>query len=160
MSSVPVAFDAKVIVTSVANLLVGATAARGVGPLDPLDPPELHREELRHAAAFLSERGLHAEYNVALGDPADEIVDLAESHKADLIVVGTREALRELAASASIEAALAKIAPRLTAPTDKADKPLVRHQLHEGTVAPLEAAVARLGMQMPDPPQLFGAARR
>jgi nucleotide-binding universal stress UspA family protein len=81
-----------VIVTSVAHALVGAAAARGVGPVDPVDPPELHREELRHAAAFLSERGLHAEYDVALGDPAEKILELAESRDADLIVVGTREA--------------------------------------------------------------------
>jgi nucleotide-binding universal stress UspA family protein len=86
------AFDAKVIVTSVAQALVGATAARGLGPVDPVDPPELHREELRHAAAFLSERGLHAEYDVALGGPAEKILELAESRDADLIVVGTREA--------------------------------------------------------------------
>ena len=86
------AFDSKVIVTSVAQALVGATAARGLGPVDPVDPPELHREELRHAAAFLSERGLHAEYDVALGDPAEKILQLAESRDADLIVVGTREA--------------------------------------------------------------------
>ena len=85
-------FGAKVVVTSVAQALVGAAAARGVGPVDPVDPPELHREELRHAAAFLSERGLHAEYDVALGDPATKILELAESRDADLIVVGTREA--------------------------------------------------------------------
>ena len=52
------AFDAKVIVTSVAQALVGAAAARGIGPIDPVDPPALHREELRHAAAFLEERGI------------------------------------------------------------------------------------------------------
>lgn len=86
------AFDAKVIVTSVAQVLVGAAAARGIGPLDPVDPPELHREELKHAAAFLGERGIDAEYTVALGDPATEILELAESRGADLIVVGTREA--------------------------------------------------------------------
>ena len=86
------AFDAKVIVTSVAQVLVGAAAARGVGPLDPVDPPELHREELKHAAAFLSERDIDAEYSVTLGDPATEILKLAESRNADLIVVGTREA--------------------------------------------------------------------
>lgn len=86
------AFDAKVIVTSVAQVLVGAAAARGIGPLDPVDPPELHREELRDAAAFLGERGIDAEYSVGLGDPATEILELAESRGADLIVVGTREA--------------------------------------------------------------------
>lgn len=86
-----VAFDAKVIVTSVAQALVGAAAGRGIGPIDPVDPPELHRLELRHAAKFLGERGVKAEYAVALGDPATKILDLAESRGADLIVVGTRE---------------------------------------------------------------------
>ena len=87
-----IAFDAKVIVTSVAQLLVGAAAARGIGPIDPVDPPELHREELSHAAAFLSEQGIQAEYTVALGNPATEILELAEDRNVDLIVVGTREA--------------------------------------------------------------------
>lgn len=86
------AFDAKVIVTSVAHVLVGAAAARGIGPLDPVDPPELHREELKDAAAFLGERGIDAEYSVGLGDPATEILELAKTRGADLIVVGTREA--------------------------------------------------------------------
>lgn len=85
------AFDANVIVTSVAQVLVGAAAAHGIGPIDPADPPALHREELGHAAAFLSERGIRAEYTVALGDPAKAILELAESRNADLIVVGTRE---------------------------------------------------------------------
>ena len=87
-----VAFDAKVIVTSVAQLLVGASAARGFGPIDPIDPPELHREELSHAEAYLSEHGVEAEFAVSLGDAATEILELAESRGADLIVVGTREA--------------------------------------------------------------------
>ena len=86
------AFDAKVIVTSVAQVLVGAAAARGIGPIDPVDTPALHREELRHAAEFLGERGIQAEYTVALGDPAKVILDLAEDRNVDLIVVGTREA--------------------------------------------------------------------
>jgi len=87
-----VAFDAKVIVISVAQLLVGAAAARGVGPIDPVDTPAMHREELRHAAAFLDQRGVQAECIVTLGDAAAEILELAESRDADLIVVGTREA--------------------------------------------------------------------
>ena len=87
-----VAFDAEVIVTSVAQVLVGAAAAHGIGPIDPVDTPALHREELRHAAEFLAERGIRADYTVGLGSPATEILDLAESRNADLIVVGTREA--------------------------------------------------------------------
>lgn len=86
------AFDATVIVTSVAEVLAGAVAGHGLGPLDPLDPPELHREELRHAADFLGKKRVRAECNLTVGDPATEILDLAESRNADLIVVGTRAA--------------------------------------------------------------------
>ena len=84
-------FDSRLIVTSVARLLVGGAVARGVGPIDPLDEPELHREALKHAETFLTERGIHGQYEVMLGDPASSIVDLAEKQGADLIVVGTRE---------------------------------------------------------------------
>lgn len=81
------AFGAKVIVTSVAPAIHG----RGLGPVDPVDPPELHREELQHAAAFLAEKGIEGEYDLALGDPAVHIVKLAGLRQADLIVVGTGE---------------------------------------------------------------------
>ena len=85
------AFGSRLIVTSVARLLVGGAVARGVGPIDPLDEPELHREALGYAEAFLAERGIQGQYEVTLGDPAVAIVDLAAEHGADLIVVGTRE---------------------------------------------------------------------
>ena len=80
------AFGAKVIVTSVAPVIHG----RGIGPVDPADPPELHREELQHAKALLAERGVEGEFDLALGDPADHIAGLAERSHADLVVVGTR----------------------------------------------------------------------
>jgi len=80
------AFSAKLIVTSVAPVLVGRS-----GRVDVVDSPEDHRQELKHAATFLAERGLEAEYDLALADPADHIVRLAEAREADLIVVGTRE---------------------------------------------------------------------
>jgi nucleotide-binding universal stress UspA family protein len=83
------AFGGKVIVTSVAPMLV--PTPHGFGPIDPVDPPELHRKELERAAAFLAARGIPGDYELALGDPANEIVELAERREADLIVVGTRE---------------------------------------------------------------------
>ena len=83
------AFKAKAVVISVAPVL--APAAHGIGPIDPADPPELHREELKHAAALLEERGIEAEYQVALGNPAEMILDVAEERGADMIVVGSRE---------------------------------------------------------------------
>ncbi len=83
------AFGSKVIVTSVAPVL--AHAARSVGAVDPADPPELHQQELDEARAFLEEHGIEADYQLAIGEPAGSIVEVAESVGADLIVVGTRE---------------------------------------------------------------------
>jgi nucleotide-binding universal stress UspA family protein len=83
------AFGAKIVVTSVAPLLV--PAGRGIRPYDPGDPPELHREQLAYAAAFLAEHAIPFECDVSIGYPADHILHLAETHAADLIVVGTRE---------------------------------------------------------------------
>jgi nucleotide-binding universal stress UspA family protein len=83
------AFGAKLAVTSVAPLLVGA--ARSAGPLDPVDSPKEHREQLQDARALLEARGIRADYVPAAGEPADAIVELAEDRDADLIVIGTRE---------------------------------------------------------------------
>jgi nucleotide-binding universal stress UspA family protein len=83
------AFGGKVLVTSVARALV--PAAHGLGPVDPVDPLEDHDEQLRHAAAFLAEQGVQGEFETGFGEPAQEILRIAEEHDADLIVVGTRE---------------------------------------------------------------------
>jgi nucleotide-binding universal stress UspA family protein len=81
------AFGSKVIVTSVAPMLVG----RAGGPVDPADPPDDHKRELLRAASFLEERGIQGDFDLALADPASHIVELAEQRGADLIVVGTHE---------------------------------------------------------------------
>lgn len=81
------AFGSKVIVTSVAPMLVG----RAGGPVDPADPPDEHKRELVRAASFLAERGIDADFDLGLADPASHIVELAEQRGADLIVVGTHE---------------------------------------------------------------------
>jgi nucleotide-binding universal stress UspA family protein len=83
------AFGSKLIVTSVAPVLI--SSSRGMGAIDPVDTPEEHTTELQHAREFLTGKGLEAEYQAAVGEPAETIVDVAESNGADLIVVGTRE---------------------------------------------------------------------
>ena len=83
------AFNGKLIVTSVAPILVGA--ARSAGPTDPADSFGKHLQELTHARSFLAERNIDAEFVPAVGEPADTIVELADKRGADMIVVGTRE---------------------------------------------------------------------
>lgn len=83
------AFDAFVVVVSVARAMV--PAGRGIGPIDPTDPPEAHREQLSHAEAVLGELGIGGAYEVGLGEPADVIVEVADERDADMIVVGTTE---------------------------------------------------------------------
>jgi nucleotide-binding universal stress UspA family protein len=49
---------------------------------------EEHRAEVDR---FLTAAGVSAEFAGAVGEPAERIVELADKHDADLIVVGTRE---------------------------------------------------------------------
>lgn len=82
------AFGSQVIVTSVAGLM--APAPRG-GGIDPLQSPQVRREDLDAAVAALAAKGVEAKTVLAVGDPADAIVGVAAENNADLIVVGTRE---------------------------------------------------------------------
>ena len=75
------AFKSQLIVTSVAPILAGI--GRTAGPVDPVDPPEKHAQELAAARAYLEGQGLSAEYLPA--------VEVANERGADMIVVGTRE---------------------------------------------------------------------
>jgi len=83
------AFDANVVVTSVAPLL--HSSPRAITQVDPTDSPADHDAELAGARAYLEEQGIAPELVPAVGDPASAIVRLAEERAADLIVVGTRE---------------------------------------------------------------------
>jgi len=82
------ALGAKLVVTSVAPVLI--SVGRSSGLIDVCDPPARHAEALRHARAYLRERGIEAEYVNAIGDRASRIVDIAKLHNADLIIVGSR----------------------------------------------------------------------
>jgi nucleotide-binding universal stress UspA family protein len=83
------AFGAKLVVTSVAPILIGA--GRSAGPTDPVDSPKKHREELKDARELVEARSIEAEFVPAVGEPADTIAELADDRDADLIVVGTRD---------------------------------------------------------------------
>jgi len=83
------AFGSSVVVMSVAHVMTAT--AHGGGSVDPTDPPEEHQALLETARAALAERGVTAEAQLGVGDPAEAIVELAEQRGADLIIVGTRE---------------------------------------------------------------------
>ena len=83
------ALGSRLVVTSVAPLMV--SIGRSGGPIDPTDTPEMHAKELGAAREYLEGQGIQAEYQRAVGEPADAIVQLAEQVGAEMIVVGTRE---------------------------------------------------------------------
>jgi nucleotide-binding universal stress UspA family protein len=96
------ALGSKLVVTSVTPLMV--SIGRSGGPIDPTDPPEKHAKELEAAREYLEAQGIEADYQPAIGEPADAIVQLAEERGAEMIVIGTREhglAARLIGASVS-----------------------------------------------------------
>ena len=86
------AFDASLVVASVAPLLVNA--GRGMGAIDPLSDEDEHERQLQTARELIAGvpgDPVPAEFVTAVGDPVEVIVTLSEEHAVDLIVVGTRE---------------------------------------------------------------------
>jgi nucleotide-binding universal stress UspA family protein len=92
-------FGAKLVVTSIAEpvALPGDTVVPGdaVGLAAPAIVPIPDREEasreLDEARRMLEGRKLETEYLATVGDASLGIVEAADKHDADLIVVGTRE---------------------------------------------------------------------
>jgi nucleotide-binding universal stress UspA family protein len=101
------AFGAVVHVTSVTPILVGSP--RAMGPYDPTDSPGEHTEQLERASAFLAEAGVEAKLVPAHGDPAEEILEVADQVDADLIVLGSHErSLIERALGMSVSGAVSR----------------------------------------------------
>lgn len=88
-ASLAKAFEAKLIITSVAPVTVPA-AARSIGT-DPTETAGEHRAELHEAHVYLESQGLTADYIEAVGHEAESILEAARERSADMIVVGTRE---------------------------------------------------------------------
>ena len=72
-------YEAKLVVTSVTPVVVGEAPSMEPGP------------ELQRADARLRELELEAELVEAIGDIASAVVEVAETHDAGLIVIGTQE---------------------------------------------------------------------
>jgi len=72
-------YGAKLVVTSVVPVLVGAERMPAPGP------------ELEKAKAKLGDLGVETELVEAVGEIGEAIIEVAESRGADLIVIGTRE---------------------------------------------------------------------
>ena len=82
------AFDATLVVASVAPLLVNAT--RSAGAIDPVSDAAEHERQLDVARSIVAD-AVPTEYVPAVGEPVDTLVTLADEQEADLLVVGTRE---------------------------------------------------------------------
>ena len=82
------AFNATLVVASVAPLLVNAT--RGVGAIDPVSDASEHERQLDVARRIVAD-AVPTEYVPAVGEPVDTLVSLADEQEVDLLVVGTRE---------------------------------------------------------------------
>ncbi|HEX4746624.1 MAG TPA: universal stress protein [Gaiellaceae bacterium] len=72
-------YGAKLVVTSVTPVVVGTVPSMDPGP------------ELQRADAHLRELEIEAELVEAIGDIAEAVVEVADTHDVGLIVIGTRE---------------------------------------------------------------------
>jgi len=107
---IALAFRAKILVASIAPVLASAT--RGLGGIDPVDPPEEHEAYIEAVVARIKGVGLEVEPHLGVGDPARAIVDAATEAGADLVVLGTHErGLIERMLGLSVSGAVARHAP-------------------------------------------------
>jgi nucleotide-binding universal stress UspA family protein len=92
-------FESTLVVTSVAEpvavpgdpVVPGDAIGLAAPAILPIPDRDEATRELGEARQELERRGLDARYESAVGDAAEGIVEAAQRHGADLIVVGTRE---------------------------------------------------------------------
>jgi nucleotide-binding universal stress UspA family protein len=94
------------------------------------DVTDADREPLEQAADIAAVRGLHARTELLQGNPVDEIVAYADTHEADLIVIGSR------GHGAVVNALLGSVSRGVLR---EARRPVL---IVRGTSVPAEAAVA------------------
>ena len=88
-ASLAKAFEAKLVVTSVAPVATSA-GGRSIGA-DPVESAADHLAELAQARSYLEGEGLSADYVEAVGHEAESILAAARERSADMIVVGSRQ---------------------------------------------------------------------
>ena len=111
-SDLALAFDSRVLVVTVEPIqaLAAASGAGGVPPVAELEDWAVGL--LEEARQRLEARGVEADFLARVGDPAAAIVELAESHGADLVVTGTNEpGFFERLLAGSVSEAVSRRAP-------------------------------------------------
>jgi nucleotide-binding universal stress UspA family protein len=89
----------KLVVTSVAepvgvaeeSYVPGDAIGLAAPTIVPIPDPAEANRELQEARQLLEGKKLEVEFRATVGDAAEGIIDAADKHDADLIVVGTRE---------------------------------------------------------------------
>jgi nucleotide-binding universal stress UspA family protein len=99
VAELALAMHATVVVTSIETQVAAQAALAGgyavAAPIIDVELQEQEREErdrlLARARSYFDERGIAVEVAAPAGAPVDEIIEVADRHAADLIVVGTHE---------------------------------------------------------------------
>jgi len=103
------------------RVLVPGPAGGAMSPVPILPEPEsarpdateLAQRQLEQARMTLARRQVEAEYVAEVGTPAERLLEVADRHDADLLVVGSREhGLVERLLTQSVEKAVARRAHR------------------------------------------------
>ena len=110
------AFDSKLVVTVVEQIGPSSLAPVGVGEMplavtEPLAGAWERDSQIERARALLDGRGMPYVIVSPIGSAAAAIVDVADEHDADLIVVGTHEpGLLERLFAGSVSGSIARMA--------------------------------------------------